>query len=491
MNAYNKGFKDGIEARTLKEIHPATVKTFKNFHFIRTKPDGKDILRYEANFNDTLEEIAKSFNEWDNHKSDIYEDKLELVTASGAQIQEPIKTGDRIYIRTKKKIQQPTNIAIQTQETKKEQGKTFALLINNDTEKRHIKNLDDAYNVLRNKNIDPCNIYVVSNSNVNDECRDRTIASNEIGVIDAFEEINNSSSKQDTLLIYFTGHGDKNPDWLNPISFKKLRKLSEGIDRKLVIAISDICYGGQVVDEFGKSRGKTLSLSPVASGEELICNHFSPYFWEAISKNKLDHDKNGETSLLEAFVWANLHRTIYESNTSNDIPIETKTREIAPTALEDIKAGIGSLSAVLPQIFRGTSGVYDATILGRIIKAKPIQHNTQKIVTINSNNYANEIVRSDIPVVLDIYAKWCGVCKILDSDLQRVLPQYIDRIKFAKIDYEAQGNNRVIEMYNPTSVTGYPTILFIEHGKTIKVKEGYGKLQDLIEDIDNTFQLSK
>ena len=46
-------------------------------------------------------------------------------------------------------------------------------------------------------------------------------------------------------------------------------------------------------------------------------------------------------------------------------------------------------------------------------------------------------------------------------------------------------------MYNPTSVTGYPTILFIEHGKTIKVKEGYGKLQDLIEDIDNTFQLSK
>jgi len=70
-----------------------------------------------------LEEIAKSFNEWDNHKSDIYEDKLELVTASGAQIQEPIKTGDRIYIRTKKKIQQPTNIAIQTQETKKEQEK--------------------------------------------------------------------------------------------------------------------------------------------------------------------------------------------------------------------------------------------------------------------------------------------------------------------------------------------------------------------------------
>jgi len=90
-------------------------------------------------------------------------------------------------------------------------------------------------------------------------------------------------------------------------------------------------------------------------------------------------------------------------------------------------------------------------------------------ISITPENHEAEIKLAPKPVVLDIYATWCGPCQQMDPILEELAKEYGDDYTFAKLNVD-EAREISIKEYGVTSV---PTFVFIKNG-IVKGKEtGY------------------
>lgn len=83
------------------------------------------------------------------------------------------------------------------------------------------------------------------------------------------------------------------------------------------------------------------------------------------------------------------------------------------------------------------------------------------------NNFDDEALNSDIPVLVDFTATWCGPCKMLSPIIDELAKEYEGKIKIGKVDTDA--NRNTSSKYNIMSV---PTLLFIKDGKVVDTAVG-------------------
>ena len=83
------------------------------------------------------------------------------------------------------------------------------------------------------------------------------------------------------------------------------------------------------------------------------------------------------------------------------------------------------------------------------------------------NNFDDEALNSDIPVLVDFTATWCGPCKMLSPIIDELAEEYKGKIKIGKLDTDA--NRNTSSKYNVMSV---PTLLFIKDGKVVDTAVG-------------------
>ena len=83
-----------------------------------------------------------------------------------------------------------------------------------------------------------------------------------------------------------------------------------------------------------------------------------------------------------------------------------------------------------------------------------------KVVHVTDENFQQEVMESDQPVMIDFSASWCGPCKQLAPVVEDLAQAYDGRIKVAKIDVEEAHNTAL--QYGILSV---PTILFLKDGE--------------------------
>jgi thioredoxin 1 len=77
-------------------------------------------------------------------------------------------------------------------------------------------------------------------------------------------------------------------------------------------------------------------------------------------------------------------------------------------------------------------------------------------------NYATLVEQSDVPVVLDFGATWCGPCKKLEPILEEMSGGYAGKLRFYKVDVgEAPGTAQKF------GVMGVPTVVFLKDGKPV------------------------
>lgn len=90
------------------------------------------------------------------------------------------------------------------------------------------------------------------------------------------------------------------------------------------------------------------------------------------------------------------------------------------------------------------------------------------------NNFENEVLNSEVPVLVDFYADWCGPCKMMAPVIEELSTQYEGKAKIGKLDVDQNGVTA--QKYRVMSI---PTILLIKDGKVVETVVGAVPKQQL------------
>ncbi len=82
------------------------------------------------------------------------------------------------------------------------------------------------------------------------------------------------------------------------------------------------------------------------------------------------------------------------------------------------------------------------------------------LLILDSGNFEAEVIRSEIPVLVDFWAEWCGPCKMLAPVLEDLAGEYKGKVKLAKVNIDDQG-----ELAIKYSIQSIPTLLLFKDGE--------------------------
>ena len=102
-----------------------------------------------------------------------------------------------------------------------------------------------------------------------------------------------------------------------------------------------------------------------------------------------------------------------------------------------------------------------------------------KPTAVNDGDFDTEVLKSDVPVMVDFWADWCGPCKMVAPVVEELANDYDGKVKFAKVDVDA--NPKIAGTYGIRSI---PTLLFFKDGKPVQQVVGAVPKQVLQEEID-------
>ncbi len=88
-------------------------------------------------------------------------------------------------------------------------------------------------------------------------------------------------------------------------------------------------------------------------------------------------------------------------------------------------------------------------------------------IKITKQNFENEVINSDKPVILDFWAGWCGPCQMLTPIIDEIANESGNQIKVGKVNIDEE--NELARQFNVMSI---PTILAIKDGEVIDKKVG-------------------
>ncbi len=83
-------------------------------------------------------------------------------------------------------------------------------------------------------------------------------------------------------------------------------------------------------------------------------------------------------------------------------------------------------------------------------------------IDITDATFEDEVMKSDLPVVVDCWAIWCGPCRVLSPILDELAEEYAGKIKVCKLDVDA--NPKTQEAYRIMSI---PTVMYFKDGKMV------------------------
>ncbi len=89
-------------------------------------------------------------------------------------------------------------------------------------------------------------------------------------------------------------------------------------------------------------------------------------------------------------------------------------------------------------------------------------------VTVNMNNFDEEVLNSSVPVLVDFWATWCGPCRMLSPVIAQVAKEKADQIKVAKINVDE--NPELARQYGIRSI---PTLMLFKDGELVNTSMGY------------------
>ena len=99
---------------------------------------------------------------------------------------------------------------------------------------------------------------------------------------------------------------------------------------------------------------------------------------------------------------------------------------------------------------------------------------------VTSENFENEVMQSDKPVVVDFWAEWCGPCKALSPVLDEIATEMNDQARIVKVNVD-----QASDLAQRFGIRGIPTLIFFKNGEVKSTLVGNQPKSEIVKNIQS------
>ncbi|MBW4654043.1 MAG: redoxin domain-containing protein [Kaiparowitsia implicata GSE-PSE-MK54-09C] len=101
------------------------------------------------------------------------------------------------------------------------------------------------------------------------------------------------------------------------------------------------------------------------------------------------------------------------------------------------------------------------------------------MITVHEENFSKEVLASDTPVLVNFWAPWCGLCRLINPLLNSVQAEWGDDVKLVSINADDS-----LRLANTYQLKNLPTVLLIVHGEVMERFDGFHSREDIANAAD-------
>ena len=105
---------------------------------------------------------------------------------------------------------------------------------------------------------------------------------------------------------------------------------------------------------------------------------------------------------------------------------------------------------------------------------------SQQIVHVSDSSFEHDVLQSNVPVLLDFWAEWCGPCKMIAPILDQIAAEYAGKVLVAKMNVDENPKTPM-----KFSVRGIPTLILFKNGQAEGQKIGAVRKADVAAFLDS------
>ena len=100
-------------------------------------------------------------------------------------------------------------------------------------------------------------------------------------------------------------------------------------------------------------------------------------------------------------------------------------------------------------------------------------------INLTKQTYDGEVVNSDVPVLVDFWAPWCGPCRMLAPVIEEIAQEYEGKVKVCKVNVDQEG-----ELASMNAIVSIPTVILFKDGKQVGKLVGANPFDDYADLIE-------